>query len=89
MLFQPDNYGFSTPAVFRNKEQCVGNGRPHPCQALQRGWGHHRNALRVSLSGSTDCVVSLDKGAAIACATRLAVNPDKLTELAIIWLKEH
>ena len=51
--------------------------------------GHHREALRVSLSGPTDCVVPLDKGVAIACEARLAVNPDKLTELAIITLKEH
>ena len=46
-------------------------------------------ALRVSLSTPTDCVAPLDKGAAIACEARLAVNVDKLTELAIITLKEH
>ena len=50
---------------------------------------HHRPALRVSLSTPTDCVAPLDKGAAIACEARLAVNVDKLTELAIITLKEH
>ena len=33
--------------------------------------------------------VPLGKGAAIACEARLAVNVDKLTELAIIMLKEH
>jgi hypothetical protein len=34
-------------------------------------------------------VAVLDKGTAIACEARLAVNLDKLTELAIIMLKEH
>ena len=62
-------------------------------------------ALRVSLSTPTDCVAcmdvgegreqdavsfaSLDKGLAIICKTRLDVNVDKLTELAIIMWKEH
>ncbi|MCP4874991.1 MAG: hypothetical protein GY896_05880 [Gammaproteobacteria bacterium] len=50
---------------------------------------HHRSALRVSLSRPTDCVAPLAKGAAIAFEARLAVNLDKLTELAIIMLKEH
>jgi hypothetical protein len=50
---------------------------------------HHRNALRVNLSTLTDCVAPLDKGLAIACEARLAVNVDKLTELAIILLQEH
>jgi hypothetical protein len=50
---------------------------------------HHRDALRVSLSTSTDCVPPLDKGMAIACEACLAVNVDKLTELAIITLIEH
>jgi len=88
VFFQPNNYGFSAPVVFRNKAQCAGNGRTivKHCNAVA---GHHRSALRVSLSGSTDCVVPLDKGVAIACEARLAVNPDKLTELAIIRLKEH
>jgi hypothetical protein len=45
--------------------------------------------LVVLLSTPTDCVAPLDKGAAIACEGRLAVNVDKLTELAIITLKEH
>ena len=74
--------------VFRNKACLAGNGRTlvKRCNAVA---GHHRSALRVSLSGSTDCVVPLDKGTAIACEARLAVNPDKLTELAIIMLKEH
>jgi hypothetical protein len=41
------------------------------------------------LSTPTDCVSPLDKGVAIVCEARLAVNVDKLTELAIIVLKEH
>ena len=41
--------------------------------------GHHRAALRVGLSTPTDCVAPLDKGVAIACEVRLAVNVDKLT----------
>ena len=88
MLFQHDNYEFSAPVVFRSKALCAGNGRTlvKHCNAAA---GHHRSALRVSLSGSTDCVVPLDKGVAIACEARLAVNVDRLTELAIITLKEH
>ena len=38
---------------------------------------------------SCNRVAALDKGMAIACESRLAVNVDKLTELAIIMLKEH
>jgi hypothetical protein len=100
VLFQHDNCEFSAPVVFRNKAQCAGNGRTlvKHCNAVA---GHHRSALWVSLSGSTDCVVPLDKGTAragpmseanalgLAYEARLAVNPDKLTELAIIMLKEH
>ncbi len=89
MLFQCDNYGFSVPVVFRSKAQCAGNGRTlvkHYCNAAAE---HHRSALRVSLSMPTDCVTPLAKGAAIAFEARLAVNLDKLTELAIIMLKEH
>ncbi len=100
MLLQQDNYGFSALVVFRNKAQCAGNGRTliKHCNAVA---GHHRSALRVSLSGPTDSVVPLGKGVAragpvskasalgLACEARLAVNPDKLTELAIILLKEH
>jgi hypothetical protein len=74
--------------VFRSKAQCEANGR-----SLDKHWnaavGHHRSALRVSLSRPTDCVPPLDKGATIACEARLAVSLDKLTELAIITLKEH
>ncbi len=74
--------------VFRNKAQCAGNGRTlaKHCNAAAE---HHRSALRVSLSRPTDCVSPLAKGTAIACEARLAVNLDKLTELAIIILKEH
>ena len=36
-----------------------------------------------------DGVAPLDKGAAIVGETLLAMNADKLTELAIITLKEH
>ena len=74
--------------MFRSKAQCEGNG-----YSLFEYWnaaaGHHRDALRVSLSTPTDCVPPLDKGIAIACEARLAVNVDKLTELAIITLIEH
>ena len=88
MLLQHDNYEFSAPVVFRSKAQCAVNGRTlvKHCNAVA---GHHRSALWVSLSGSTDCVVPLGKGTAITCEARLAVNPDKLTELAIIMLQEH
>jgi hypothetical protein len=88
VLFQGDNYGFSVPVVFRSKAQCEANGR-----SLDEHWnvvaGHHRDALRVSLSPPTDCVPPLAKGATITCEARLAVNGDKLTELVIITLKEH
>ena len=100
MFLQQHNYGFSVPVVFRNKARCAGKAQS---TRFARGAGsgrtlvkhrnavagHHRNALRVSLSGSTDCVVPLDKGVAIACEARLAVNPDKLTEPAIMLLEEH
>jgi len=97
---RPHNYGFSAPVVFRNKAQCAGNGPTlgKHCNAVA---GHHRDALRVSVSGSTDCVVPLDKGVAragpaseastlgLACEARLAVNPDMLTESAIMRPREH
>lgn len=74
--------------VFRSKAQYEGNGR-----SLVKYWnaaaGHHRDALRVSLSAPMDCVSPLGKGAAIACEARLAMSADKLTELAIITLIEH
>ncbi len=74
--------------VFRSKTQCEGKGHSltEHCNAAA---GHHRSALWVSLSTPTDCVAPLDKGWAIACEVRLAVNVDKLTELAIIILIEH
>ncbi len=84
MLHQCDNYEFSFPAVFRSRAQREGNG----CPLVER-WSvaaeRHREALRVSLSTPTDCVAPLDKGA----TTALAVNVDKLTELAFITLMEH
>ena len=88
VLLQCDNYGFSVPVVFRSKAQCEGNGVSlgERCNVAA---GYHRDALRVSLSTPTDCVAPLDKGMAIICEARLAVNVDKLTELEIITLKEH
>ena len=100
MLLQHDNYGFSVPVVFRSKAQCEGKTQStrfargasfghslvEYCNAVV---GHHRDALRVSLSTPTDCVAPLAKGVAIASEARLAVNVDKLTGLAIIMLKEH
>ncbi len=81
--------------VFRSKAQCEGKGRSlvEYCNVVAK---YHREALRVSLSTPKDSVVPLGKGAAIACEaaspkapTFGAVNVDKLTELAIIMLKEH
>ena len=74
--------------AFRSKAQCEGNGHSlvERCNAVAES---HRDALRVSLSTPTDCVAPLAKGVAIACESRLAVNVDKLTELAIIILIEH
>lgn len=83
-----DNFGFSVPMVFRRKAQCESNG-----YSLAERWnaaaGHHRDALRVSMSTSTDCVPSLNKGGTIVCEMRLAVNVDKLTELEIIAELEY
>ncbi len=100
VLFQCDNYGFSVPVVFSSKAQCAGKTQSIRCahgasfgRTLAKhcnvAAGHHRDALRVSLSTPTDCVAPLAKGVAIASEARLAVNVDKLTELAIITLKEH
>jgi hypothetical protein len=88
VFLQRYNYGFSVPVLFRSKAQCAGKGYSlvKRCNAAAK---QHRDALRVSLSTSTDCVVPLDKGVAIAYEARLAVNVDRLTELAIITLKEH
>jgi hypothetical protein len=90
VLFRHYNYEFSVPVLFRNKAQCEAQG-PFPslvehCNAVA---GQHRDAPRVSLSTPTDCVAPLEKGVAIICEARLAVNVDKLTELAIIMSKEH
>ena len=74
--------------MFGSKTQCEGNGHPlveHSNAAAK----HHRGAPRVSLSTSTDYVAPLGKGFTIACEVRLAVNVDKLTELAIITRREH
>ena len=88
MLYPCDNYVFSVPVVFRSKAQYEGNG-----YSLDEYWNvvarHHRDALWVSLSMPTDCVAPLDKGLAIACEARLAVNIDKLTEHAIITRIKH
>jgi hypothetical protein len=88
VLYPCDYYEFSVPVVSRSKAQCEGNGH-----SLVEHWNtaarHHRDALRVSLSTPTDCVPPLDKGMAIACEARLAVNVDKLTEPAIITWVEH
>ncbi len=88
MLYRCDNYRFSVPVVFHSKALCEGNGHflVEHCNAAV---GYHRDALRVSLSRPTDCVAPLGKGVAIACEARLAVNVDKLTELAIITSIEH
>jgi len=70
----------------RRSAKCKGHSLVEHCNAAAE---HHRDALRVSLSRPTDCVAPLDKDRAIACETRLAVNVDKLTELAIIMLRDH
>jgi len=83
VLYPCDNYEFSVPVVFRSKAQCEGND-----YFLDEYWnaaaGHHRDAFRVSLSTPTDGVAPLANELAISCEARLAVNVDKLTELAII-----
>ena len=57
--------------VFRSKAQCESKGH-----SLVEHWNaaavHHRDALRVSLSTSTDCVPPLGKG----LATTLVVPPN-------------
>ncbi|MFW2441107.1 MAG: hypothetical protein ACN4GR_17250 [Arenicellales bacterium] len=88
MFLQPYNYGFSVPVVSRSKAQCEGNG-----YSLGKLWNevarHHRDALWVSLSTPMDYVAPLDKEITIACEAHLAMSFDKLTEPAIIRLKEH
>jgi hypothetical protein len=89
VLLPGDNHGFSIPVVFRSKAQCENNGPISLVERCNAATGHHRDALRVSLSTPTDCVAPLAKGLAIACEARLAVNVDKLTELVIVTGKEH
>lgn len=88
MLYPGDNYRFSLPVVFCSKAQCDGNG-----YSLVEHWNaaaeDHRDVLRVSLPAPTDSVPPLDKGMAIICEARLAVNAGKLTELAIFPGVEH
>ena len=88
MFYPCGNYIFSAPVVFRSKAQCEVNG-----YSLAEDWnaaaGYHSDALRVSMSTSTNCVPPLDKGIAVACKARLAVNVDKPTELAITTWIEH
>ncbi len=72
-------------------KHCTKSRRP---EATRLTAEHHRSALRVSLSRSTASPKAptfgapLSKGAAIAFEARFA-SLDKLTELAIIMLKEH
>jgi len=88
VLFQGYNYGFSAAVVSYSKAQreAQGHSLVECCNADAR---HYSRALRVSLSSLAGCVAPLDKGAAIACEMRLAANDDKLTEFAIVTLKEH
>jgi len=93
VLFPRDNYGFSVPVVFRStnsrrfrRGQWEGNGHSlgeHCTKSRRfrrRAAGHHRDALRVSLSTPTDCRrlkaptfgPSLAKGTAKAGPTREA-----------------
>jgi len=88
VFLQPDNNGFSVPVVSRSKAQCEGNGYP-PGKHWNEVARQHRDALWVSLSTPMDYVAPLDKGITIACEARLAMSIDKLTEPAIIRLKEH
>ena len=74
--------------VSRSKAQREGNG-PVLVKCCNAAAGHPRPARRDSMSTPTHCDAPLDKGGAIAREARLAVNVDKLTELAIITLKEH
>jgi hypothetical protein len=69
----------------RHNAKAMAHSLAERCNAAA---GHHRLALRVSLSTPTDCVAPLDKGMAITCEARLAVNVDKLTEHVIItWIE--
>jgi len=90
-----DNYGFSVPVMFRSKAQCEGNG-----YSLVEYWnaaaGHHRDALRVSLSTPTTAFRHLAREyplparrASPKAPTVGAVNVDKLTEPVVIIWTEH
>ena len=86
--------GFSAPVVFRSKARREANGGSivECCNAAA---GHHRHALRVSLSTPTDGVaplgkgITIDKKTTVACEAAPAVNVDKLTEPAITRWIEH
>ncbi len=75
-------------------EYCTKSRRPEATGLVA---GHHRGALcglaclrpRTASPKAPTFGAPLAKGTAIACEARLAVNLDKLTELAIIMLKEH
>jgi len=88
VLCPTDNYGFSALLVFRGKAQRAGDGHSlvKRCNAAA---GHQGSARRVSLSAPMDGVAPLEKGAAIPCEARPAMNADKLTELAMISWTEH
>ena len=50
---------------------------------------HLGSSLRAGREAVVRGVAPLGKGVAIDCEARLAVNDDKLTELAIMTLTEH
>ena len=85
MFFQVNHSGYSVSVPFRSKALSEGNGLGQYLLAISKHW----NALRVSLSAPTDCVVPLIKDTAIACKERLAGNADKLAEFAILTLKAY
>ena len=99
VLFRRDNYGFSVPVVFRNQFFYSSGDYSHVKQGFAAA-KHHRDALRISLSMSTNYVAPLARGTAraglaseasaldLACEAHLAVNLDKQTELAIATSKE-
>ena len=95
VLHPNDNDGCSVSVVFRSTNSRRHEARRYAANGHSIGKrcnaaaGHHRDALRVSLSAPTHCVAPLDKDRAIACETRLAVNADKLTEPVIISWMEH
>ncbi len=88
VLVQPYNYGFSVPLAFCGKAQRAGNGHSL-VKRCNTATGRQGSARGVSLSAPRIYVAPLGKGAAIPCKARLALNADKLTELAIMRLNEH